>query len=367
LLILPSLASAGPLTFYESRSTWAAATPDPATASRVTLNFEGLAPAGGTFLAPSGLQTSTGVTIGSGSGGGGVGIVDAMYQPSRTNWGSGASLTGGPAGIGVSNPNGFSFVGMDLGAWHVDGTYGGMFRLDAYDLSMTLIAQETVMTPAAQTRTFLGFVSDVPIGYIGISSLDSNEWILDNLTYNGSGALLVPPDGITVNPPAPPEDPLTLPCDFGILRFCHAPSGSKIDPDIASGYTYTMLGDSLFTSILEFPTGFGAPFTVSTGGTVLGSFSPGQAVDFEGGGVREFTVSGITPGVDVGDATAFPLRLAFNTPTADLTMTPIGVQTDPAPVPEPASLVLLGSGALSLVLSRVRPRRPGRRSSARSV
>jgi hypothetical protein len=97
-----------------------------------------------------------------------------------------------------------------------------------------------------------------------------------------------------------------------------------------------MLGDSLFTSILDFPTGFDAPFTVAVGDTVIGSFGPGQIVDFtgsQGGGVRSFTLSGISPFADAGDPTAFPLRLELNTPTADFTMAPLS-----SAVPEPCSI-----------------------------
>jgi hypothetical protein len=92
---------------------------------------------------------------------------------------------------------------------------------------------------------------------------------------------------------------------------------------------------SLFTSILDFPTGFAEPFDVIVDGTLLGSFGPGQSVDFVallGHGVDRFTVAGITPLVDAADPAAFPLKLAFSTPTASFRM---------LAVPEPGTLGLV--------------------------
>lgn len=109
---------------------------------------------------------------------------------------------------------------------------------------------------------------------------------------------------------------------------------SWIDPPSVDGYTYTMNGSSLFTRILDFPTGFDQGFEVLVDGTLLGTFGPGDEVDFVsllGGGVEEFTVQGISPLVEEGDPTAFPLQLQYNTDTASFTMTPI---------PEPAAWTL---------------------------
>ncbi len=76
---------------------------------------------------------------------------------------------------------------------------------------------------------------------------------------------------------------------------------------------------------------------------MLGEFGPGETVDFVsllGAGVSSFTISGIEPLVDAEDPLAFPIALAFNTPTASFTMTAV--------VPEPgaASLALVGAGAM---------------------
>jgi len=109
----------------------------------------------------------------------------------------------------------------------------------------------------------------------------------------------------------------------GAFSFVGVASGAWFDPPTAEGFRYTMTSDSLFTKIDDFPTGFPEKFTVSVGDRVLGEFGPGDTVDFTdfpGGGVEEFTLTGITPFVDPENPMAFPLKLSFNTETADFTM-----------------------------------------------
>ena len=109
--------------------------------------------------------------------------------------------------------------------------------------------------------------------------------------------------------------------DAGGWAFDGAESGTWFDPPVVPGYRYTMTSASLFEAILDFPTGFDAPFTVTVGDTPLGEFSPGDVVSL--GGVSEFTITGIQPMVDAEDAAAFPIKLAFDTPTADFVMAPL--------------------------------------------
>ena len=144
------------------------------------------------------------------------------------------------------------------------------------------------------------------------------------------------------------------------LIFQGASSGSWIDPPATDGFIYSMDAGSLFTAIEGFPNGFGNAFTVGVGGVTLPvTFAAGDVLNFadwslllgplliNGQGVKSFRLTGITPTVDASDALAFPLRLAFDTPTADFTMTA---------VPEPASIVmgLMGAAALGAVVIRNR-------------
>lgn len=129
------------------------------------------------------------------------------------------------------------------------------------------------------------------------------------------------------------------------------PSGNWFDPPVTSAFDFEMLGDSLFTSIAELPSGFDGPFTVSVGGIVLGSFLGGSSVvfaDFEnelgnllidGQGVLSFRISDIDPTVDLEDPTAFPVKLGFSTLYASFSMTPI---------PEPSSFLLAATCVLFL-------------------
>ena len=75
------------------------------------------------------------------------------------------------------------------------------------------------------------------------------------------------------------------------------------------------------------------PLTVAVGNTVLGTFGPGQPVDFvalTGAPVSDFAVTGIAPEVDSSSATAFPIQLAFEAAQADFAMFPLSNET---PVP----------------------------------
>jgi hypothetical protein len=112
----------------------------------------------------------------------------------------------------------------------------------------------------------------------------------------------------------------------GAFTFIGVVTDAWTDPPVAEGFRYKMTSDSLFTEIQDFPTGFPNPFTVSVNGQELGEFGPGDSVDFTqfpGGGVKEFTVTGLTPLVDPENPIAFPLKLGFNTETADFTMAAI--------------------------------------------
>lgn len=159
---------------------------------------------------------------------------------------------------------------------------------------------------------------------------DTSDGIYDTTTYisNLSGP------GASQDLPFLPDDS----DEDGTFTFEDVPSGTWFDPPSVEGFEYAMTGGSLFTKILGFPTGFSDPFTVSVGSTVLGQFIPGNTADFTtfpGGGVSGFKISGIKPLVDLGNPTAFPLQIEFNTPTASFTMTPMEV-------PEP--LTILGTG-----------------------
>lgn len=140
----------------------------------------------------------------------------------------------------------------------------------------------------------------------------------------------------------------------GSFSFVGVVTGAWVDPPVAEGFRYTMNSDSLFTEIQDFPTGFPNPFTVSVNGQELGEFGPGDSVDFTqfpGGGVKEFTITGLTPLVDPENPVAFPLKVGFDTETADFTM---GAILDPEAVafyeenpvgPEPFTFNILSDGA----------------------
>ncbi|WP_199247585.1 PEP-CTERM sorting domain-containing protein [[Phormidium] sp. ETS-05] len=127
-----------------------------------------------------------------------------------------------------------------------------------------------------------------------------------------------------------------------------------------------MTDNSLFTNILDFPTGFSQPFSVSVKDITLGNFTAGQAVDFSdysnilgnllvsGSGVSEFSVTGIN--VDPTNPSVFPIQLQFNTETASFEQRAIPHPQASKSVPEPSSvfglLLMSATGLFSALHKR---------------
>lgn len=133
-----------------------------------------------------------------------------------------------------------------------------------------------------------------------------------------------------------------------MFSFTNVRSGLWFDPPTAYGFRYTMTDGSLFTDILNLPTGFNAPFTVAVEDTILGNFTAGQSVNFKSyspllgdlligdTGVSEFSVLGLN--VDPTNPEVFPIQLGFDTETASFDQIAI---SDPSKekVPEPSTLL----------------------------
>jgi hypothetical protein len=130
--------------------------------------------------------------------------------------------------------------------------------------------------------------------------------------------------------------------------------GCWFDPPVAEGFVYETDGSSRFTEIADFPSGFDQEFEVWAGGSFVGTFGPGESVDFSGqpgGGVVKFTVRGIDPGVDPSDDLAFPLKLVLDTAPASFTMRSLAPVKIPALGAGPRALLglaLLGAAAAAL-------------------
>lgn len=143
--------------------------------------------------------------------------------------------------------------------------------------------------------------------------------------------------------------------------FFDFPSGNWGDPPTTYGFEFVMASNSLFTEILDFPVGIDKDnlFTVSVGNKILGQFGPSQSVDFVallGQGVSEFTITGIDQLVDASNCTAFPIKLAFSTPTANFGMQALERPQNTS-IPEPSSLLGLltfGSFGAGVWLKRQR-------------
>jgi uncharacterized repeat protein (TIGR03803 family) len=142
----------------------------------------------------------------------------------------------------------------------------------------------------------------------------------------------------------------------GTFTFENVPNGSWFDPPYYPSITYNTTAGALFTEILGFPSGYG-PMDVTANGHDFGDFTNGQTLDFTTefpGGVSSFTISGISPLVDFGNTSSFPLQLQFNQAFASFTM--VGEQSATA-TPEPSTLVGAVFGTLGLLLAVWRQRR----------
>ncbi len=136
--------------------------------------------------------------------------------------------------------------------------------------------------------------------------------------------------------------------------FASGATSGWYDPPITTGYVYETDGNSLFTAIEDFPPGFNQKFQVETGGSILGTYGPGESVVFDGGGVQEFTIRGIDPGVDAADQLAFALKIGTSSASAIFSMTSIVETPVPALSPSATALVIVAMTISFVVLARRR-------------
>jgi hypothetical protein len=307
------------------------------------------------------------------------GTLSASGNPSSTN----GTLMTGPNSLSVNftTPNNFGTFSapVTIGTGNISNIYtqtnsnsfnwlgnisipneGSLPWMGQYATNISAVNHPTpTLTPTlspTDTRFPKGTLRTLIEATPGASSVDNTTGtptLRIPLTYTMRSAWLEA--GFNQSFPILPNSANTSALSF---TFNNVKSDRWFDPVIVPEYRYEMLNGSLFTRIADFPTGFNSPFTVKTGGITIGAFLPGQSVDFQailGGGVTSFSISGINPGADATNELGFPLRIAFNTPTADFKMTGIPAATA---APEPCTLVFVGMGIIGFT-TRLRRKKLG--------
>jgi hypothetical protein len=201
---------------------------------------------------------------------------------------------------------------------------------------------------------FFGIISNVPINNPSVCC--ANVFV-DNVLYAQG-------PGISASNPLYPDSGACTSsvgngaeCTF--ITFL-GPVLAFIDPPTANAYTYQILNGSHFTSLSGFPSGFAAPFDVSSNGIDYGHFAPGQTLTFPTG-VTTFTISGISPAVDGSSPTAFPVQVGTDAAGANIQLTAFD-SASAVPEPSSSSLVLTG---LALLLGQTVKRKDKSRYVAR--
>jgi hypothetical protein len=225
----------------------------------------------------------------------------------------------------VSSASGFAYVGFD-------------YKLDDPSATSTTFTLSGGTVSAVQMSEalsgFFGVISDgASVGATCGATTGTPTCLLDNVLWaNGPG--------ISATNPLYP-DTGGGGCGPGkICWFWPVVIGKDVffDPAVTDSFMYQTLDGSLFTSVSGFPSGFTSSFDVSSGGVDYGLFGPGQTLTFAGGGVSQFTISGITPNVDGSSPTAFPIQLGLN--NANASVEAIAIDTA-AVTPEPNSFGML--------------------------
>lgn len=251
-------------------------------------------------------------------------------------------------------------VGTLYGTTSGDGNNGSVFRLTRGG-TLTTLANFNGANGAAPDGNLIVDASGTLYGVApsgGASRLYGAVFKISGVGWNLGDAEI----GTTPSNPVMPTVKVDPDTNSPVFEFATPVSGLWYDPPFADGFTYSLSGGASFSKLTAPPLalGFAGPFTISSGGAILGTVSPGADFLF-GSGIHAFTLSGITPGIDSavpGFSTAFPVYLSWTGTSSSLTITPVfqqgGGGGGAIPEPEIWAMLIAGFGSIGLAARRRR-------------